>query len=369
MHRNGQVFAAEFHCANGHPAGPLDWHCADCGAPIYITNLPRFNANTIDTADWSLWRYGAMMPSTPALTLGEGMTPLVPVKLADGGILAKLEYLNPTGSYKDRGTALLVNHLLEQRVGSVVEDSSGNAGASLAMYAGAAGIMARIFVPKDAPTNKKRLIALNAQVVEVDGSRSAPTEACYAAARTSVYASHAWSPFFIAGQMTCAWEIWEQMGREVPDAVICPVGHGGLFLGLARGFKALLDAGLIETLPRLYAVQAAASDPVVRAWESGAEDITPGDEKPTVADGIVVREPVHGRELLQALRETNGMAIRVDEDAILSARDALVKRGHLVEPTSAVPLAALPTVREHLGNRGGERILLPLTGTGLKTLK
>ncbi len=366
---NGQSFTPDLRCEHGHAAGSLDWRCNICAAPIQITNLPHFRADAVRQEDWSLWRYAPMLPAAPILTLGEGLTPLVPVKLADGTILAKLEYLNPTGSYKDRGTAVLVNHLLAQRVGDVVEDSSGNAGASLAMYAGAGGIRARVFVPKDAPPNKKRLIALNAQLVEVDGSRSAPTEACHAAARTAVYASHAWSPFFIAGQMTCAWEIWEQMGHAAPDAIICPVGHGGLFLGLARGFKALLDAGLIAALPRLYAVQAAASDPVVRAWESGAEFITPGDEKPTAADGIVVREPVHGREILRALRETGGMAIRVDETAIFAARDTLLKRGHLVEPTSAVPLAALPTVRDHLGNRGGERIVIPLTGTGLKTLK
>ncbi len=356
-----------FTCSRcGHAAGPLDWHCIQCGGVIHVTNFPDFNEIAIRGHDWSLWRYAAMLPVERRLTLGEGGTPLVPVRLPDGLIWAKLEYLNPTGSYKDRGTALLVNHLLAHGVGSVVEDSSGNAGASLAAYAGASSIRARIFVPASAPAAKKRLIGLNAELVEVDGPRSAPTAACHEAARTAVYASHAWSPLFLAGQMTCAWEIWEQMNHHAPDAIVCPVGHGGLFVGLARGFAALRAAGLIEYLPRLYAVQAAACDPVVRAWESDMDETDTAPEAPTIADGIVVNRPVHGREILAAIRDSGGLALRVDDTAITQAQTLLLQRGLLVEPTSAAPVAALSTVRAHAGS--GAQIVVPLTGSGLKTL-
>ncbi len=344
------------------PAQPLDWRCTQCSGTISITNLPGFDAARIRLGDWSLWRYEAMLPIPMRHSLGEGGTPLVSVEWPGRRFLAKLEYLNPTGSYKDRGTVTLVNHLLQQGVTEVVEDSSGNAGASLAMYTGATGIHARIFAPASAPEGKKRLIALNAELVEVPGPRSAPTEACREAARTTVYASHAWSPFFIAGQMTAAWEVWEQMGRRTPSAILCPVGHGGLFLGFARGFKALLDAGLIEQMPAMIAVQSAACDPVVHAWEEGRDEPDRAAQNPTVADGIVVTLPTRGREILAAIRSTGGIAIRVNDDGILRARDMLTKRGLLVEPTSAVPVAALERVQ------ADEEVVVALTGSGLKTL-
>jgi threonine synthase len=331
---------------------------------VHITNLPPFDASLIDQREWSLWRYGAMLPVNKRFSLGEGMTPLVSVDWPGQRFLAKLEYLNPTGSFKDRGTATLVNHLLGHGVSEVVEDSSGNAGASLAMYAGATGIHARIFAPASAPESKKRLIALNADLVEVPGPRSAPTEACHEAARETVYASHAWSPFFVSGQMTVAWEVWEQLGRRAPEAILCPVGHGGLFLGFARGFRALLDAGLTERMPAMTAVQSAACDPVVRAWEQGRDEPEPADQNATVADGIVVALPTRGREILAAIRSTGGTARRVEDAAVLRARDMLTKRGLLVEPTSAVPVAALERMNIH----GQAEIVIPLTGSGLKTL-
>ena len=348
------------------PAGLLDWRCAICGGTIIITNLPPFVPGQIVQDEWSLWRYAAMLPVEKRFSLGEGGTPLVKVDWPGGAFLAKLEYLNPTGSFKDRGIAILVNHLLQQGVMEVVEDSSGNAGASLALYAGAAGIHARIFAPSSAPAGKKRLIALNAELVEVPGPRSASTEACYEAARQTAYASHAWSPFFVAGQMTAAWEVWEQLGRRAPDAIVCPVGHGGLFLGFARGFRALLDAGLIERMPAMIAVQSASCDPVVRAWQQGRDEPERAAQNATVADGIVVTLPTRGREMLAAIRATDGAALRVDDDAILRARDMLTKRGLLVEPTSAVPVAALEMLRAQIGD--SVEIVVALTGSGLKSL-
>ncbi|HLV37754.1 MAG TPA: threonine synthase [Spirillospora sp.] len=361
------AFQPELICeTTGQPVGPLDWQCD--GARIRIANQPPFDAAAIRQDDWSLWRYAAMLPVEQRFSLGEGCTPLVRAEVDGIRFRAKLEYLNPTGSYKDRGTSVLVNQLLGQGVREVVEDSSGNAGASLAAYASATGLHARIFAPASAPEGKKKLIAsFGAELVEVPGPRAATTEACLKAAETSVYATHAWSPFFLAGQMTCAWEIWEQMGRRVPDAVICPVGHGGLFTGLARGFEALRAANLVERLPRLYAVQSAACDPVVQAWERGLdvpERVTP---QPGVADGISIMLPVHGAEILAAVRATGGAALRIDDAAILEAQRALGRRGFIVEPTSAITLAALKLIHANLP--AGSEIVLALTGSGLKTLR
>ena len=350
------------------PVGPLAWQCD--GARVQIANLPPFDAAAIDDQEWSLWRYAAMLPVQRRVSLGEGLTPLVQAEGFSVEFFAKLEYLNPTGSFKDRGTSVLVNHLLAHDVREVVEDSSGNAGASLAAYAGGTGIKVRIFAPASAPPGKKALIrSFGAELVEVDGPRAAATEACLDAAHTMTYASHAWSPFFLAGQMTCAWEIWEQLGRRAPDVIVCPVGHGGMFLGLARGFRALRAAGLIEHLPRMIAVQAAACNPVVQAWEHDMDNVEPVAQEPSVADGIAVTQPVHGREILAVIRETGGSAVQVDDMAIEAAHQAMGRRGFIIEPTSAVPVAALRAL--HLQNSIDDKatVIIPFTGNGLKALR
>lgn len=348
-------------------AGPLDWRCAACGGPIDFAEPLRFRAEVIDEGDFSLWRYAAMLPVERRFTLGEGLTPLVALRLDGMKVYAKLEYLNPTGSYKDRGTVTMINHLLAHGVQAVVEDSSGNAGASVAAYSTASGIHARIFVPQTAAAGKKALITrFGGELVEVPGPQRAKTEACVEAARTTTYASHAWSPYFVLGQTTVAWEVWEQMRWRVPDVILSPVGHGGLFLGFARGFQALYEAGLIDRVPRLVAVQSAGCDPVVRAWETGAEAPPPVTPTPTVADGIIVETPVRGKEVMRAIRESNGAAIRVENQAILDAQARLARHGLMVEPTSAAAAAALPEVRRLLGDEA--EIVMPLTGSGLKML-
>ena len=348
------------------PAGPVDWQLN--GEKLAIANLPPFDASAIEVNEWSLWRYAAMLPAERCISLGEGLTPLIATEIDGMPFHAKLEYLNPTGSFKDRGTSVLVNHLLTHDVTEVIEDSSGNAGASLAAYCGKSGIKARVFVPANAPEGKKRLIeSFGAEIIAVPGPRAAATAACLEAAQTAVYASHAWSPFFVAGQMTCAWEIWEQLGRRAPDAVAVCVGHGGLFLGLARGFQALLDVGLIDRLPRLVAVQAAACDPIVRAWECDLTKTEAVEQKPSVADGIAITSPVHGQEILASLRATHGAALRVTDDEILAAHQELLRRGFIIEPTSAVPAAALKQIATLIGTNA--TLVVPLTGNGLKNLK
>jgi len=350
------------------PAEALAWRCAACGGPLEIANLPSFSTDALRQVG-GLWRYGAMLPVRQAVSLGEGGTPLIPTSLRGVEFLAKLEYLAPTASYKDRGTAVLLSHLLGQGARDLVEDSSGNAGASLAAYAAAAGLRARVYVPAHASDAKRRQIAcFGAELRCVAGPRHATTAACEAAAEAErlVYASHAWSPFCIAGHMTCAWEIWEQLGRRAPDALVCPVGQGNLFLGLARGFAALRQAGLVPRVPRMYAAQSAACAPLASAWAAGREQPRPAEEQPTIAEGIRIAAPIRGREVLRAIRDTGGAALALPEAAIAAAQADLQRRGLLVEPTSAVAAAALPAVRELLG--GAATVVLPLTGSGLKAM-
>ena len=345
-------------------AGPLDWRCRECGGSLDLVDLPPFEPARIDLSDFSLWRYAAMLPVARRFSLGEGMTPLVPVTLEDASFHAKLEYLNPTGSFKDRGTATVLNHLAAHGVSDVIDNSSGNAGASLAAFAGAAGMSATVYVPAATVVeSKKRLIrAFGGAIIE---SRDYLADV-YAAAEETTYASHAWSPYFVLGQQTAAWETWEQLGGRAPAAVATPVGHGGLFLGFYRGFKALHNAGLISQMPRMIAVQSAGVDPIVRAWQAQSEEpmaITPSQ---SVADGILVDEPVRGKQILQALYATDGFAIRVDNDAILKAQQQMHSRGFIIEATSAVTTAALPRIRERIGVDA--ELVLALTGSGLKSI-
>jgi threonine synthase len=331
--------------------------------------MPAFDPVAIDRSTWTLARYAGLLPAAPTVSLGEGGTPLVEVTAEEGTVLAKLEHLSPTGSFKDRGSAVLISHLRGHGVERVLADSSGNAGASVAAYAAAAGMRARVYVPAHASTAKKRQIAaFGATVVEVPGLRSAASDACLAdvagAPAGTAYGSHAWHPSFLAGQLTCAWEIWEQLGGEVPDAVVCPVGQGNLFLGLARGFQALYDAGLTTRLPRMYAVQSSACAPVSLAYAAGSVEPATVVETDTVAEGIRSAVPVRGREILRALARTGGAAFAVADEAVLAAQRHLARVGVLVEPTSAVVMAALPRVRAQLGPGGV--VVAPLTGSGLK---
>jgi len=347
---------------------PLDWRCQQCGGILDWDGLPTFIASLIDVSDTSLWRYADWLPVEKRLTLGEGMTPLVETEIEGVRFCAKLEYLNPTGSYKDRGTAVLLNHIAAYHAPEVIDDSSGNAGASVAAYASALGMQARIFVPAAGVASKKALIlAFGGTLVEVEGAQHAKTEACHEAAKTTTYASHAWSPYFLLGQMTAGFEIWEQTGQHVPDVIVTPVGHGALFLGIARAFKALLDAGLVDHLPAMVAVQSEAIDPVVQGYEQNIETPPVVTEKQrTVADGIMVNRPVRGQEVLATIQETGGAAFRVSDAQISAAQQNLARRGLIAEPTSSATVAALPQVVEKFGT--GKQIICCLTGNGLKNV-
>jgi threonine synthase len=347
----------------GEAAQPLDWRCTNCGGSIDIADLPPFDADAIQDRDFSLWRYADMLPVKKRFTLGEGMTPLAPVTVDDFTFQAKLEYLNPTGSYKDRGTTTLMNHIAGFDVEEVIDNSSGNAGASIAAFASVAGIKARIFVPSDtAVESKKNLIrAFGGTIVESLN----PTADIYAEARNTTYASHAWSPYFVLGQTTVAWETWEQLGRQVPDAVATPVGHGGLFLGFYRGFKALYDAGLTDKMPTMIAVQSSGVDPIIQAWEQKLDIPKSITRHHSIADGILVEVPVRGRQILEALYETDGYAFRVDNDEIAAAQHRMTTQGLIIEPTSAVTVAALPQIREAIGDA---ELVIAFTGNGLKNI-
>ncbi len=341
------------------------WRC-DCGGVFELAERPRFRPELIDRKVSSLWRYRAMLPDLnpeSIISLGEGWTPLVPARAYGIEFLAKLEFLAPTGSFKDRGTTVLVSFLKDLGVTTVVEDSSGNAAASLAAYCARAQIQCKIFVPAHAsPAKLVQIRAYGAELVPVEGPRENAARAAERAAQDSYYASHVYSPLILEGTKTIAYELWEQLDGHAPDAMVFPTGHGTFLLGAYYGFHDLLEAGLIEKMPALYAVQAAACAPLYKIYTENRPELPDVPQGETIAEGIRIRRPVRWKAIMKAIRETGGSVVTVSESEILSAQRELARQGLYVEPTAAVPLAGLPQLRAFF-----QPILVPLTGIGLKS--
>jgi threonine synthase len=298
------------------------------------------------------------------VSLGEGNTPLVSHAIDGKEIFFKCEYLNPTGSFKDRGSSVLVSALVARGIERAADDSSGNAGASFAAYAARAGIDAEIYIPSYASGPKReQMQAYGAEIVAISGPRSAASDAILAAVADGVtYASHAFLPHGIAGMATTAFEIVEQLGRA-PGSVIVPVGQGTMIIGLGRGFAALIDAGVIDKLPRLVAVQARACAPIWKLLSGKAASLEQVSEGETIAEGIRIKSPLRAEAIIDQIEKSNGIAVAVEETEILAGRDALGRLGLYIEPTSSVVWPALNNALEELD----EPIVLILTGSGLKS--
>ena len=355
-------------CGTMTPADRPLWRCG-CGSPLNLTPGRGLGRGDIDRAAATLWRYRAALAlgHPPRVSLGEGWTPLVARRWAGAPVLFKLESQMPTGSFKDRGTAVMLNHLIEVGVGPIHEDSSGNAGASIATYAAAAGLACRIYVPTTAPRGKiVQIAASGAELRAIPGSRQAVTDAAFAAAATSFYASHNWQPFFIEGTKTLAYEVWEQLGFAVPDNILVPTGYGSNILGLERGFDELERNGEITRRPRLFAVQAANCAALAAAWAAGASDYVPFVPGTTAADGIATVKPVRTAEVLAAVRRSQGAVVAVPEAAIGPALRALGHLGLFVEPTAATAAAACSLLLDAGTIRPDETTVVVLTGHGLK---
>ena len=355
-------------CGMAYPADRPLWRC-DCGGPLDLEPGQGLRRSDIDADDASLWRYRAALAlkESPRVSLGEGWTPLVTQHWDGAPVRFKLESQMPTGSFKDRGTAVMLNHLLQVGVGPIHEDSSGNAGSSIATYAAAAGLRCRIYVPASAPRGKVvQIAAAGAEVRAIPGTREAVTEAALAAIGESFYASHNWHPYFIEGTKTLAYELWEQLGFAVPDNILVPTGYGSNILGLDRGFDELIRQGEISRRPRLFAVQAENCSALAAAWAVGAADYVPFTPTATIADGIATVKPVRTAEVLAALRRSGGGVVTVSEAEIGPALKTLGRLGLFVEPTAATASAALSRLLRDRTIRPDETTIVVLTGHGLK---
>jgi threonine synthase len=356
--------------------------CDSCGgllATEYDTERMKdeLRKKGVASGPRSLWRYLGFLPveGEHIVTLGEGNTPLV-----RSGNLArrigvrkldfKLEFLNPTGSFKDRGTAVYVSVLKAGGVERAFDDSSGNAGSSLAAYCARAGIACSVYAPRDAsPQKLVQTEMYGAKVVRVAGPRSAAHKAALGAwrKRKGTYASHMLSPFFLEGTKTMAFEVAEQNGWDVPDHVVFPVGGGSLFLGAFNGFAQTREMKWTKRIPRLHCIQANACKPIVNAFRHRRSEITAAVESATVAAGIRISNPPWGRFVLEALKKTGGFAEAVNDAEILEAQRTLAKQeGLFAEPTSCAAVAGLKKLVENGEIRPDDSVVVPLTGSGLK---
>jgi threonine synthase len=344
------------------------WRAPD-GSHLNLTTGHGLQRNQIQTGERSIWRYARAIRVNRErrVSLGEGWTPLIDGEWQGSPVSYKLEYLAPTGSFKDRGASVLLTYLRNVGVTAILEDSSGNAGASLAAYSAAAGLSCRVLAPATAPKGKIMAIAaMGADVSLIEGSRQDVADAALREAETIFYASHNWQPFFLEGTKTLAFELWEQSGFTVPEAIVVPLGYGSNVLGLWLGFNELLDCGAIDRVPRIFAAQAANCAAFVAAWDRGIDEWTPFDVLPTVADGIAALHPVRMKEVLGAIRASGGAVLGVSEAEIATALRALCAKGLFVEPTCATAAAACTRIRDAGQLASDAPVVVVLTGTGLK---
>ena len=353
-------------CGMTYPEAGIPYRCGKCGGLFDFKTWPVYDRSLIKNSKQGIWKYkhfSGLVENAEEVFLGEGDTPLVWGDISGQPIAFKCEYQNPTGSFKDRGSALIVSFLRSRNIYAAVEDSSGNAGASFAAYAAKAGIKAKIFVPDSASGPKRKQIEdYGAELVRILGPRSNASQAVQTAAEQgTVYASHAYLPFNLPGYATIAYEIFEQIGRP-PGSIIVPAGQGGLVLGIGRGFEALVKAGCMEKMPFVVAVQAQACAPLWALFNYGPSGLGMVTEGDTIAEGIRVRYPLRGDSVLNMLEKYGGKVLAIDDEQIIRGRDQLARQGFYVETTSGIVWSAV----ENLSGQLPEPIVAILTGSGLK---
>ncbi len=362
------TFLSCYRCGAQYSAASIRWKC-DCSGLLDLVFQPAFGRAKIQSRPPALWRYREALPiddDRHIITFGEGFTPLVLFNLGGVPVRIKQDQLFPTGSYKDRGAAVLVSKVHELGIGEVVEDSSGNAGCAIAAWCARAGVACQIFVPAATSPAKTAQIAMyGAQLTLVPGTREDTSRAVWEAAQSRYYASHSWNPFFFHGTKTWAFEVWEQLGWQAPDTVILPAGNGTLLLGAYIGFRELLQAGEIRRLPKIIAVQAENCAPLAKAFNEKLDFVPAVARQETLAEGIAIAEPARGVQILHAVRDSGGAFLTVSEQEIAASLRDVSRQGAYIEPTAAATTAA--ATRYLRQKPDSELVITTFTGHGLKS--
>ncbi len=366
----------------GGPAEHLEgesWADADAGAgqiELHYAYGHELLPSRAPTGD-GMWRYRSLLPIGDGeirypLTIGD--TPLIaPPRLRETTGMRRLwlkdETRTPTGSNKDRATALVLEHAMRHGVNTVSCASTGNVAVSLSAGAAASDVEAVIFVPAEVSETKLTLMLLaGAKVLKVEEGYEAAFDLSRSAARVFGWYDRntGINPLTLEAKKTVAFEIWEQLGRRIPDTIIIPVGDGPTLTAMVKGFRELMACGATDRLPRVIGVQAEGCEPLARAWRTGepVEHVFPR----TIADGIAVGAPVSAQLVLRDVRETDGSIVTVSDEAMLDAIGELAsKSGTLVEPAGAAAFAALDALLETGLVDSGEETVVHITGSGLKS--
>lgn len=329
---------------------------------------PKFDLSLVDKNTWNIFRYREFMPlkdeTWRQITLGEGMTPIIQY---NEDVLLKMDYFMPTLSFKDRGAAVLIAHCKSIGISSVVQDSSGNAGNSVAAYSAKANIDCEIFVPEGTSPKKIDMIKSHkAEVNIVPGSRDNCADVCRSKVDSEgkYYANHVYNPFFYEGTKTYIYEVYEQLSR-IPKNIFVPLGNGTLFIGIIKALEEFLESSIIDKMPNIIAVQSEFCDPFVKAVANNVNlpaKITPA---PTMAEGIAIGVPMRGEEILDYTYKYNIKMITAPEDMILKARAELASKGIYCEHTTAATYAAYLKYCNINGRTTDS--LIPMCGAGLKS--
>jgi len=373
-------------CSQPFTAGQVHSLC-ECGGPLLVRyNLKDARAtwtrDSLANAPSSMWRYAPLLPVRDPkhiVSLGEGLTPLLKTARLGAAIGAndlwvKDEGLNPTGSFKARGLSCAISMCVELGLSKVAIASAGNAGSALAAYAAAAGIEAHIFMPRDVPqSNYTECRAYGAHVTLIDGLISDCARII-----TQRKDAEGWfdistlkEPYRIEGKKTMGYEVAEQFGWKLPNAIFYPTGGGVGLIGMWKAFAELEALGWISSeRPKMIAVQADGCQPVVRAFEQGKATSTFWEHAHTVAAGLRVPKPLGDALSLTALRASGGTAIAVSDEELLDASIQLAAAsGIFPAPEGGACLAALKKLLSSGFLKPDERIVLYNTGTGLKYLE
>lgn len=352
-------------CNCGREAHRDEWRWRDeCGGAfdIILDLQGRKFTELIEAKEENIRRYAQFLPTEGLPSVHQGWTPIAKKNIVEVEVNFKLEYLSLGGSFKDRGAYVSVAKAKELGARGIIVDSSGNAGISFALMGLLSGMNVDVFVPKHAPEGKKNLLRLlQANVHEIDGDRmEVNREAIKAEREGLVYVGHWWNPYFIEGEKTMAYEAYEQIGSV--DYVVVPVGSGTILLGLYKGYQELVELQALNKVPKIIAVQACGYTKVCEDLGARKECIT----KSKLADGVAIADPPRRGQIVEAVKRTNGHGIIVEDEEIKKALVELRELGFIVEPTSAMAYAALEQSIKEGFIKPGSKVLLPLTGSGLK---
>ena len=367
-------------CGKIFDAG-VEQHVCICGKPLFAHyDLKRasetLTLKNLSTRPRTLWRYAEVLPEGEVVTLGEGLTPLLPAmrlgaSLGLQHVYIKDEGLNPTGSFKARGMTAAVTRAKQLGAKTLAAPTAGNAGGALAAYAAAAGLTAVIVMPADTPSaNVMECQAFGAKVIKINGLISDCGK--YVAERKD---REGWydvstlkEPYRVEGKKTMGYELWEQFAGKLPDVILYPTGGGVGLIGMCKAFDEMQEMGWIGAKrPRMVAVQAEGCAPIVKAWEAHRDNADFFPNATTMASGLRVPGPLGDLLILRMLKQTQGIALTVTDDQMLQAGKELASQeGVFAAPEGAATLSAARKLATSGWIKPRETVVLFNTGTGYK---